>query len=117
MHELALSRAILNAALTHAEGRPVTSVAVSVGALRQVVPDSLTFNFSVISRGTLCEEANLDMRLVPARLSCDCGESWTLQEPVFLCPACGSGGASVVDGDQLCVDYIEVEEDRCIEPR
>ena len=117
MHELALSRAILQAAIAHAGGRPVNSVTVSVGALRQVVPDSLEFNFSVISRGTLCEDAALDMRLIPARLSCSCGESWTLREPVFLCPSCGSGGASVVDGNQLSVDYIEVEEERCTEPR
>jgi len=117
MHELALSRAILETAIAHAQGRPVRSVTVSVGALRQVVPDSLTFNFSVISRATLCEDATLEMRLVPARLRCECGESWTLQEPVFLCPGCGSSGASVVDGDQLSVDYIEVEEERCTEPR
>ena len=117
MHELALSRAILETAVTHAQGRHVRSVTVSVGALRQVVPDSLAFNFCVISRGTLCEDAELDMRLVPARLSCECGESWTLHEPVFVCPACGSGGVSVVDGEQLSVDFIEIEEETCTEQR
>ncbi len=114
MHELALSRAILNTAVAHAEGRPVTRVAVSVGALRQVVPDSLEFNFSVISRGTLCDGAQLAMTEVPARMSCPCGNSWILKEPIFLCPRCDGGGAAVVDGDQLSVDYIEVEEEEAV---
>jgi len=114
MHELALSRAILDAAVAHADGRPVTRVAVSVGALRQVVPDSLEFNFSVISRGTVCEGAELALTPVPARLSCPCGNSWILKEPIFLCDRCGGGGAVVVDGDQLSVDYIEVEEEEAV---
>ena len=55
------------------------------------------------------------MTAVPARLSCPCGNSWILQEPIFLCPRCGGGGAAVVDGDQLSVDYIEVEEEEAVE--
>lgn len=121
MHELALSRAIVEAACAHAEGRRVRSVAVSVGALRQVVPDSLEFNFSLVSAGTLCDGAELAMTHVPARLSCPCGNSWILKEPIFLCPRCGGGRAAVVDGDQLSVDYIEVETpetgEQCTGPR
>ena len=114
MHELAISRAILDAALASAGGRTVTRVSVSVGALRQVVPDSLAFNFGVISRGTGCEGAELAMELVPARMSCPCGERWTLGEPAFRCPRCNGVDGTVVDGEQLSVDYIEVEEEPCI---
>jgi hydrogenase nickel incorporation protein HypA/HybF len=117
MHELAISRAILDAVLASAGGRPVTRVSVSIGALRQVVPDSLAFNFGVISRGTPCEDAELAMKLVPARVMCPCGESWTLTEPAFRCPRCNGVDGRVVDGEQLSVDYIEVEEEPCIEPR
>jgi hydrogenase nickel incorporation protein HypA/HybF len=117
MHELAISRAILDAAMRHADGRPVVLVSVTIGALRQVVPESLTFHFQIASRGTTCEGALLEPRFVPARLRCACGEEWQLEEPSFRCPRCGGGQVSVLDGDQLCVDSIELEDSPCTAPR
>lgn len=55
MHELALSKAIVDAAVRHAENRPVSVVRVRVGTLRQAIPDSIRFHFEIVARGTLCE--------------------------------------------------------------
>ena len=52
MHELSISSAIVDTAMRHAGGRRVTAVDVRVGALRQVVPDSLAFYFEIVSRDT-----------------------------------------------------------------
>ncbi|HMD51249.1 MAG TPA: hydrogenase maturation nickel metallochaperone HypA [Solirubrobacteraceae bacterium] len=113
MHELSIGREILETAVHHAEGRPVLLVSVTIGALRQVVPDSLQFNFAILARGTVCEGARLQARLVPARLRCECGHEWELHELSFLCPRCGGGRTSVLDGEQLSVESIEVEEAPC----
>ena len=113
MHELAISRAILDIATRHAEGRPVVLVSVTVGALRQVVPESLAFHFQIAARGTLCEGAELEPRLVAARLRCECGREWQLEEPCFRCPGCGGAEVSVLDGEQLSVEEIELEELPC----
>ena len=43
VHELSLSSAILETVLKHADGRKVNTVELTVGALRQVVPESLDF--------------------------------------------------------------------------
>ena len=48
MHELSLCHAIAGVVTSHAEGRPVEVVRVRVGALRQVVPDSLLFCWSIV---------------------------------------------------------------------
>jgi len=117
MHELALSRAILDAAVSHAEGRRVTRVEVTIGALRQVVPDSLAFYFEIVSHGTICEGALLAPRLVPARLRCACGAEWQLSEISFRCPRCAGADVTVLDGEELRVESIEVEEAECIAPR
>ncbi len=118
MHELALSRAILASASKHARGRRVTRVSVSVGALRQVVGDSLAFHFEILARETICDGALLDLHPVPARLRCACGEEWELAELAFRCPRCDGADVSVLDGDQLRIDSIEVEEEApCIAPR
>jgi len=61
MHELALSRAIVDAALRHAGGRPVEIVHVRLGSFRQAVPGSLAFYFEIVARGTGCEGAALEV--------------------------------------------------------
>ena len=119
MHELSLSQAVLDTALRHAGGRPVTAVTVRVGALRQVVPDSLEFYFELVSRDTPCEGATLETVPVPAVLRCTgCSLEWTLERPVFACPACAGRDVEVVAGNELEVESIVVEEEEaCIAPR
>ncbi len=65
MHELALSRAIVDAALRHAGGRPVEAVHVRVGSMRQAAPGSLAFYFEIIARDTGCEGAELEIETLP----------------------------------------------------
>lgn len=119
MHELSLSGAIVNTVEKHAAGRPVSVVSVRVGALRQVVPDTLAFYFGFVSKGTVCEGALLEQELIPARLRCDgCEREWDIEVPVFMCPTCGTGGrVGVASGDEFEVESIEVEEAECIAQR
>jgi hydrogenase nickel incorporation protein HypA/HybF len=110
LHELSLSSAIVETVERHAQGRRVTTVDVTIGALRQVVPDSLDFYFGIVARGTLCEGARLVQRLVPGRARCErCGHAWELDFPVFRCERCG-GMAAAVSGEELEVESIEGEE-------
>jgi hydrogenase nickel incorporation protein HypA/HybF len=119
MHELSLSGAIVNTVEKHAAGRPVSVVNMRIGALRQVVPDTLDFYFGFVSKGTVCEGARLEQELVAARLRCAaCDREWGIELPVFMCPACGAGGrVEVASGDEFCVESIEVEEAECIAQR
>jgi len=137
MHELSISSAIVDTALRHADGRPVTQVDVRIGALRQVVPESLEFYFGIVARDTACADATLELELIDAWMRCDaCGREWdpapepelgastaahlgyaseaghaasTWVLPQFRCPACEGAGAVVVRGDELEVESIEVE--------
>ena len=131
MHELSLARAIQETVLSHAEGRPVRSVQVRLGHLRQVVPESLRFYFGVVCEGTVVAGAELEMELVPALLRCTgCGTEWDpaprpahaedelLLLPRFRCPECSEGGAEVIRGEEFELESIVVEEgSRCIAPR
>jgi hydrogenase nickel incorporation protein HypA/HybF len=129
MHELALSRAIVDAALRHADGRAVRVVRIRVGALRQVVPETLRFNFEIVTRDTACEGARLELELVDARLRCArCAREWDpsprpaaeaseLVTPSFFrCPECGAGESDVVAGEEMEVESIDVEEEPCTAP-
>ena len=119
MHELSLSGAIVNTVVKHADGRRVSVVNLRVGALRQVVPDTLDFYFGFVAKETVCEGARLEQELIAARLRCaNCENEWEIDLPLFTCPSCGPGGAvEVASGNEFEVESIEVEEAECIAPR
>ena len=120
MHELSVASAVLNTAVKHAGERRVSVVSLQVGKLRQVIPSSLTFYWDIVSRDTVCEGAELELSEISARLGCgDCGQRWQPEIPAFRCPRCASADVEVLAGDELEVDYIEVEEQEsaCTAPR
>jgi len=118
MHELSIAGAIVDTATRHADGRPVALVSVRIGPLRQIVPDSLRFYFEIVARGGACENASLTLTQVALLLRCrDCGLEWEPAEPEFRCPRCGHGSVEILTGEELEIDYIEVEEEAaCIGP-
>ena len=117
MHELSVSSAIVDTAIKHAAGRRVTMVHVRLGKLRQVVPDSLEFFFEIVSRDTVCEGATLTHEVVAARLRCSpCASEWEVDQPAFRCPGCSGSDVSVVTGDELLVESIEVDEEEAALP-
>lgn len=110
MHELALSSAIVNTAVKHAAGRPVSVVSVRAGRLRQVVPDTLEFYWGIVARDTVCEGARLEVEIVPAVLRCGaCEREWQIEVPAFVCGRCGPAAVRVISGEEFEVDSIEIE--------
>jgi hydrogenase nickel incorporation protein HypA/HybF len=118
---LAVAQAIVGAAERHADGRPVTVVRVGVGRLRQVVPEYLTWFFEIAAKETLCEGASLECERLSSLLRCAaCGAEWDPAPPPapdqaslivgFRCPECGGGDHTVVSGDELLVESIDVRE-------
>jgi hydrogenase nickel incorporation protein HypA/HybF len=115
MHELSIADAVVTIASRHAAGRKVTRVDVRVGHLRQVVPDSLTFAFELITAGTELEGAELVIEDVPARVHCGaCGAQTTLEVFPAHCSACGGFDVEVDGGDELLVDSLELQDEAAL---
>lgn len=112
MHELSLCGAIADIAQRRAAGRAVDVVHVQVGQLRQVVPDTLTFCWSLVVADTDLDKAALEVERVPAVLLCgSCGEESQLGSNVTLaCRGCGSLDVTVVAGDEFLVTALELAE-------
>ena len=111
MHELSLADAVVQIALRHAAGRPVRSVEVKVGHLRQVVPASLEFAFGLLSEGTVLDGARLVIEDVPARGWCGrCETQTTMTSFPLCCARCGALDLEIVAGEELLVDALEIEE-------
>jgi hydrogenase nickel incorporation protein HypA/HybF len=111
MHELSIATALVGIVERHAAGRQVSRVDVRVGHLRQVVPPALAFAFELVTAGTALEGAELVIEPVPATVRCKACQAETEQEAFpFECAACGGWDVEVVQGEELVVDSIDLEE-------
>lgn len=111
MHELSITRGIIDLCVEHAAGRRVISVEVEIGELATVLPDAIGFCFEACSYGTVLEGARLDIVRIPGRGHCrDCGADTALTSLYDACPACGSYGIVVIAGEEMRVRAIEVDD-------
>jgi hydrogenase nickel incorporation protein HypA/HybF len=110
MHELSIADAILQLALTQAGTRRVTRVGVVVGHLRQVVPHALRFSFELVARDTPADGAELEIVDAPAIGRCEtCGAESRLTEFPLHCADCGGLNVTIVSGEELLVDWLDLE--------
>lgn len=107
---MAIAGSVLEGVLRHAEGRRVTHVQLKVGHLRQVVPSSLEFGWQLITRDTPADGAVLGIEEVAAVGACRaCGAESRQERFPFRCGQCGGFEVEVVRGDELLIDWLEVE--------
>jgi hydrogenase nickel incorporation protein HypA/HybF len=112
VHELSIADSVVRVATRHARGRRVARVELRVGHLRQVVPSALDFAFTLVAEGTPLEGAELSIEEVAAAGVCRaCGAEGPLPEFPLSCSACGDLNVEVVRGEELLVDWLELEEE------
>ena len=115
MHELSIAESILEAVRKELSSRPgarPTRVGLRIGELAAVDVDSLSFCFEAVLKGTEWESLQLDARICPQRRICNtCGNEFAVMEYNTSCPACGGNDTTLISGDELDFDYLEVETD------
>ena len=110
MHELSLCRAIAGVVKDQAGDRRVDVVRVQVGALRQVVPDSLAFCWTIVRDDEDMPGAELELEFVPAEIQCNgCGQQSEIESRWSVaCPRCTSADVTVVRGEEFLVTSVDV---------
>ena len=110
MHELSLCRAIAGVVKQHAGDKRVDLVRVRVGALRQVVPDSLAFCWTIVRGDEDMPGAELELEFVPAEVQCRaCGQQSEIESRWSVaCPDCGSADVAVVHGEEFLITSVDV---------
>lgn len=110
MHELGLTREIVDICLAHAAGRRVVAVTLEIGVLSGVVPEAVEFCFDACTHGTLVEGARLEIIRKPASGMCAaCGAAVCPSSHYEPCPSCGSCGIVLAEGTEMRVKELEVE--------
>lgn len=110
MHELSICRSIAKIAQQYADGRPVRTVHIQVGHLRQVVPDTLTYCWGLVVEDTALDGTTLEIEHIPAELSCRaCGQVTTIRHPVLRCEICQSTDTNLDKGEELFVTSLDLQ--------
>ncbi|WP_233151370.1 hydrogenase maturation nickel metallochaperone HypA [Mycobacterium lehmannii] len=95
----------------HAGHGAVRIVNVRIGAMRQIVPDTLVYCWSLVTEGSDLHGAQLHVEQVPATIRCRaCGHEHVLDAPIMLCPACESANVALVSGDEFLITSLELEK-------
>lgn len=97
MHEMSLVRNVVNIVAEEAEAAKaakVTKVHVVLGEGRDIVVDLFEGLFQFLARGTVAENAKLELHHVPYMVKCNrCGHEFhlvTIDERTWTCPNCGA---------------------------
>lgn len=108
MHELGITRDIVAIVSEHAKGSRVLRVALEIGKLSAVMPDSIRFCFDVCSKGTQLEGADLEIIETPACFVCQECSSKTKTNKFFIRCDCGSTHLECIAGQELKIKEMEI---------
>jgi hydrogenase nickel incorporation protein HypA/HybF len=111
MHEYSLIQALVERVEAEVRARAAVSVhrlGVRIGESAGVDVDLFKTAYLTFRQRTVCEHAELDIEIVPARWACGrCGEAIGAGRPL-QCPHCHAP-ARLVAGDEIILGRIEME--------
>ncbi len=116
MHELGVTKTIVETVLKHAMAQGatrVTRVNLIVGDMRNLEEEWVTRYFQRIAKGSIAQDAIVHITYVPIAFYCNsCQETFTLDVHAnerMHCPICASTDFSMITGKELTISSIEVE--------
>ncbi len=113
MHELAVTKSLLDIILEQAKAANATKinkVNLVIGELSGIVSECVRFYFDFLKKGSIAEEASLIFEIIPAQLKCrQCLLIFSPEEVLWNCPHCHSQQVEIVAGREFYVDSLEVE--------
>lgn len=113
MHEMSLAEGVLQLVEDTAKresARRVKLVVLEIGRMSSVQPEALRFCFDAVTRGSLAEDAALEIVDVPGAGWCmQCAATVPMSELYGACPTCGSHQVQPTGGTEMRVKEIEIE--------
>ena len=112
MHELAVCQALMEQVESIAieeRAQQVVSIHLGIGPLSGVEPRLLEQAFYVARAGTVAEQAELVIESMAVQVSCkQCGQLTEALPNRLLCGNCGDWHTSLVSGDELQLQHLEL---------
>ena len=114
MHEMSIAESLISIVKEEMESHGATSlrsVRLHIGKLSAVVPEALSFCFRILVERTPLEGADLVMDMVPLKGYCSrCMGEFEIEDYLFVCPSCGNTKIDILEGQELSIVEIEVDQ-------
>ena len=111
MHELSICNSMVGIVRKHAAGRGVRAVHIRIGAMRQIVPDTLVYCWSLITENSELDGTELRVERVPAKIRCTgCGHEQVLDALTMACGACAGRAVDLFEGDEFLITSLDLAE-------
>ncbi len=114
MHEMSIAMNIVDIACKEAEkdgANSISNIELDVGKLSGVMIDSLNFCYESVCKGTLAEDSTLLINEIPAQANCKkCDYTFEIDSFMALCPQCDSYEVDILQGRELKLRAISVNE-------
>jgi hydrogenase nickel incorporation protein HypA/HybF len=112
VHELSLCNSIQQVVTRAAGERTVTVVHLQVGRLRQVVPDTLRYCWTLVTEDGPLEGSALDIESIGVTARCRaCAEHTAITDTlVLLCGACGSPQLDLLTGEEFLITTLDLAD-------
>lgn len=128
MHEYSIACEIFEQVIATAKAHgalEVRHIVLEMGRLAHTNPEQVSFCFKAIAEGSIAENAEFIVEMVPPSLECECGYTGTVDETqigkngelrselleyisAIECPACGKN-ARITGGRELIIKSIDIE--------
>jgi hydrogenase nickel incorporation protein HypA/HybF len=111
MHELSIAKSIKEIVEEEIEKqgeiKTVERIKLVIGGMHAVVPEALMFNFKILTKGSVLEGAELEIREIPVQGECgNCGAAFEMTTHFFICTSCGSTDITINGGDEFYIESI-----------
>lgn len=125
MHDVTAAQSIAHSVLAAARTRNATRIErikLALGAMTMLDPEQLRFWLEQILRGTIGENAEIEIELLPLTVRCSAcgfeGQAPVPDDPIYhlmpyvpVCPQCGANTLEVLRGDECIIESIRVQAD------
>jgi hydrogenase nickel incorporation protein HypA/HybF len=116
MHELSVTKNVLQLVIKHAEANKVSKVVgvkLEIGEMRDIVEDLMQKCFLYMARGTVAEGAAVQIKVIPLTCMCrDCNKVFPVDSHKgfdnLSCPKCGGNNLVPYTGQEFFIKEIDV---------
>jgi len=113
LHEMSVAMNIVEIADSFAKEKnasKVISITLDIGELSGVQADAILFCYEACAKGRLAQGSRLEINMIKAMALCaDCGEKFSPDNQIFICPKCEGLSVKLIAGDELKVREMEIE--------
>jgi hydrogenase nickel incorporation protein HypA/HybF len=115
MHEYSVAKYALEEvkqSFPNVDPSKVESIHIKVGKMAGIIPDLLQHYLSLLAPSYGLTHARFFLEVTPALFKCNtCQEIFEPSRELFWCPSCGSSDVTFISGNELKIDYIEIQRE------